>query len=58
MIPACRFTPNAMVLTAYQHETPVATNTYYSLGGGFYVDQACADQGGLEEDNNGTPLPL
>ncbi len=40
------FHPNAMTLTAYHDDTVVSTNTYYSLGGGFYVDQACADQGG------------
>ena len=48
------FHPNAMVLSAYYHNTLVATNTYYSLGGGFYVDQAKADQGEVGEDS--TPL--
>ncbi|SDO21275.1 L-serine ammonia-lyase [Vreelandella arcis] len=45
------FHPNAMTLCAYQGEECVASNTYYSLGGGFYVDQAQADQGGPGEDN-------
>tara|TARA_R110000824_G_scaffold50961_3_gene142206 strand:- start:58976 stop:60343 length:1368 start_codon:yes stop_codon:yes gene_type:complete len=48
------FHPNAMVLSAYCHDTLIATNTYYSLGGGFYVDQAKADQGEVDEDS--TPL--
>ncbi|CAO1666994.1 MULTISPECIES: L-serine ammonia-lyase [Halomonadaceae] len=48
------FHPNAMVLSAYCHGTLIATNTYYSLGGGFYVDQAKADQGEVGEDS--TPL--
>lgn len=52
------FHPNAMVLTAYQHDTVIATNTYYSLGGGFYVDQASADQGGIEEDKIALPYPF
>ena len=38
--------------------TVIATNTYYSLGGGFYVDQACADQGGLDEDKTALPYPF
>ncbi|HBM43806.1 MAG TPA: L-serine ammonia-lyase [Halomonas sp.] len=52
------FHPNAMVITAYQQERVIATNTYYSLGGGFYVDQACADQGGLDEDKTALPYPF
>lgn len=52
------FHPNAMVLTAYQDENVVATNTYYSLGGGFYIDQACAEQGGVEEDVTTLPYPF
>ncbi len=48
------FHPNAMVLSAYCHDTLIAMNTYYSLGGGFYVDQAKADQGEVGEDS--TPL--
>jgi L-serine dehydratase len=49
------FHPNAMVLSAYCDDSLVATNTFYSLGGGFYVDQAKADQGAIGEDS--TPLP-
>merc|ERR1712098_976355 len=30
----------------------------YSLGGGFYVDQACADRGGLDEDKTALPYPF
>ena len=52
------FHPNAMVLTAYQDEKIIATNTYYSLGGGFYIDQASADKGGIEEDTTRLPYPF
>ncbi|WP_249978669.1 L-serine ammonia-lyase [Vreelandella olivaria] len=52
------FHPNALVITAYQDEVVVATNTYYSLGGGFYIDQACADKGGIEEDTTLLPYPF
>jgi len=52
------FHPNAMVLTAYQNESVVAKNTYYSLGGGFYIDQASADKCGIEEDTTRLPYPF
>lgn len=52
------FHPNAMILSAYQGEKVVATNTFYSLGGGFYVDQAKADQGELGEDATELPFPF
>lgn len=49
------FHPNAMQLVAWNGERQVATNTYYSLGGGFYVDQATADRGGCDEDTTALP---
>lgn len=52
------FHPNAMVLSAYCDSTQVATNTFYSLGGGFYVDQAKADQGEVGEDATELPYPF
>lgn len=52
------FHPNAMILSAYQGEEVVATNTFYSLGGGFYVDQAKADQGEVGEDATELPFPF
>lgn len=52
------FHPNAMILSAYQGEKVVATNTFYSLGGGFYVDQAKADQGEVGEDATELPFPF
>lgn len=48
------FHPNAMIVSAYEDKKLLATNTFYSLGGGFYVDQAKADQGEVGEDS--TPL--
>lgn len=52
------FHPNAMVLSAYCDDVLVATNTFYSLGGGFYVDQAKADQGGVGDDATELPYPF
>ncbi|MDQ7732102.1 L-serine ammonia-lyase [Halomonas sp. SpR1] len=52
------FHPNAMVLSAYCDNALVATNTFYSLGGGFYVDQAKADQGEVGEDATELPYPF
>ncbi|MCL7929494.1 L-serine ammonia-lyase [Halomonas llamarensis] len=44
------FHPNALQLVAFSGEQEVAHNTYYSLGGGFYIDQAQADAGDVGED--------
>ncbi|MCS2609700.1 L-serine ammonia-lyase [Halomonas dongshanensis] len=52
------FHPNAMVLTAYQEEAVLATNTYYSLGGGFYIDEEQASRGGLDEDTTVLDYPF
>ncbi|CAM3626574.1 MULTISPECIES: L-serine ammonia-lyase [Halomonas] len=52
------FHPNAMVLSAYCDDALVATNTFYSLGGGFYVDQAKADQGEVGEDSTALTYPF
>ena len=52
------FHPNAMVLSAYCDDALVATNTFYSLGGGFYVDQAQADQGEVGEDATELAYPF
>ncbi|WP_336268479.1 L-serine ammonia-lyase [Vreelandella arctica] len=57
------FHPNAMVLSAYCDDALVATNTFYSLGGGFYVDQskadqAKADQGEVGDDATELPYPF
>ncbi|NYT72437.1 L-serine ammonia-lyase [Halomonas sp. QX-2] len=52
------FHPNAMVLSAYCDDVLVATNTFYSLGGGFYVDQAKADQGEVGEDATELTYPF
>ncbi|MBS3668703.1 L-serine ammonia-lyase [Vreelandella boliviensis] len=52
------FHPNAMVLSAYCDNELIATNTFYSLGGGFYVDQAKADQGEVGEDATELTYPF
>ncbi|WP_386079619.1 L-serine ammonia-lyase [Vreelandella sp. F11] len=52
------FHPNAMVLSAYCDDELIATNTFYSLGGGFYVDQAKADQGEMGEDATELTYPF
>ena len=52
------FHPNAMSVSAYCDNTLIATNTFYSLGGGFYVDQAKADQGEVGEDSTQLTYPF
>lgn len=48
--------PNAMTLTAYSGEGSVLyDNTYYSVGGGFVVDQAQVDSGLLDSDTSELP---
>ncbi|AMD01238.1 L-serine ammonia-lyase [Halomonas chromatireducens] len=50
-----RYHPNAMTLIAHGHSDELWRNTYYSVGGGFVVDEAQAAQGELDTDN--TTLP-
>ena len=52
------FHPNALVLKAFNNDHEIATNTFYSLGGGFYVDQAQADQGEVGEEATQLPYPF
>lgn len=47
--------PNAMCLIAHGQNTELYRNTYYSVGGGFVVDQAQAERGELDSDT--TKLP-
>jgi L-serine dehydratase len=47
--------PNAMRVIAYTDSDELYCNTYYSVGGGFVIDQAQAEQG--ESDTDLTPLP-
>ncbi|MCG6658786.1 L-serine ammonia-lyase [Halomonas campisalis] len=47
--------PNAMRLIAHGHGGECYQNTYYSVGGGFVVNQAQAEQGDLDADT--TELP-
>ncbi|MCE9683789.1 L-serine ammonia-lyase [Halomonas alkalisoli] len=47
--------PNAMTLVAHGHSDELWRNTYYSVGGGFVVDEAQAARGELDGDN--TTLP-
>jgi L-serine dehydratase len=42
---ALPYHPNAMRLTAYGHDGALFENTYYSIGGGFVVDEAQARSG-------------
>ncbi|WP_299234701.1 L-serine ammonia-lyase [uncultured Halomonas sp.] len=48
--------PNAMRLIAHGHGDELYRNTYYSVGGGFVVDEAQAAQGELDTDR--TKLPF
>ncbi|MEQ5801138.1 L-serine ammonia-lyase [Halomonas sp. H10-9-1] len=47
--------PNAMRLIAHGHSEELHRNTYYSVGGGFVIDEAQAAAGSLDADT--TPLP-
>ncbi|WP_348815404.1 L-serine ammonia-lyase [Halomonas sp. H10-59] len=47
--------PNAMTLVAKGHSEEVKRETYYSVGGGFVIDEAQARDGALDSDT--TPLP-
>ncbi|WP_346828800.1 L-serine ammonia-lyase [Pseudomonas abietaniphila] len=49
------FHPNAMTLTAFDASGELHRDTYYSVGGGFVVDEAQAASGVLDMDN--TVLP-
>ncbi len=46
--------PNAMRLIAHGHDKPVYENTYYSIGGGFVIDEAQARYG----ETGATAVPL
>ncbi|MBZ9566474.1 L-serine ammonia-lyase [Modicisalibacter tunisiensis] len=47
--------PNAMRLIAHGHSDELYQNTYYSVGGGFVIDEQQARDGQLDVDT--TPLP-
>ncbi|WP_104202654.1 L-serine ammonia-lyase [Billgrantia saliphila] len=47
--------PNAMTLVAHGHSDELWRNTYYSVGGGFVVDEDQAARGELDQDK--TVLP-
>ncbi|MCK2041530.1 L-serine ammonia-lyase [Chromohalobacter salexigens] len=48
--------PNALRLIAHSHGEELYRNTYYSVGGGFVVDEAQAASGALDTDT--TTLPF
>jgi len=47
--------PNAMRLIAYGPDRELHQNTYYSVGGGFVIDAAQAEQGELDTDTTEIP---
>ncbi len=47
--------PNAMRLIAYGEEGELYRNTYYSVGGGFIIDQAQSAEGQLDVDHTDLP---
>ncbi|NIC04590.1 L-serine ammonia-lyase [Billgrantia bachuensis] len=47
--------PNAMTLVAHGHGEELWRNTYYSVGGGFVIDEGQAERGELDQDH--TLLP-
>ncbi|MCL1478604.1 MAG: hypothetical protein MH219_14290 [Marinobacter sp.] len=48
--------PNAMRVIAHTHSDELYRNTYYSVGGGFVIDEAQAAQGDFDTDT--TPSAL
>ncbi|TFH88711.1 L-serine ammonia-lyase [Billgrantia azerbaijanica] len=47
--------PNAMTLVAHGHSDELYRNTFYSIGGGFVVDEAQAARGELDSDTTSLP---
>ncbi|MFG6138686.1 L-serine ammonia-lyase [Halomonas sp. B23F22_10] len=47
--------PNAMTLVAHGHSQELYRNIYYSVGGGFVVDEAQAASGELDSDTTALP---
>ncbi|PWV75382.1 L-serine ammonia-lyase [Halomonas sp. A11-A] len=47
--------PNAMRLIAHGHAGELYQNTYYSVGGGFVIDEAQAERGELDSDTTALP---
>jgi L-serine dehydratase len=47
--------PNAMRLIAHGHSAELYRNTYYSVGGGFVVDEEQAQAGELDTDTTALP---
>lgn len=51
--------PNAITLTAYDTQgQTVYENTYYSVGGGFIVDESQTHQGNVVDDTTEIPYPF
>ena len=56
---ALAYHPNAMKIVAYdKHEYEVYANTYYSIGGGFVLDESHVNHGSFIEDNTQIPYPF
>ncbi|MBO3275980.1 L-serine ammonia-lyase [Pseudomonas schmalbachii] len=47
--------PNAMTLIAYEGDGALHRDTYYSIGGGFVVDEEQAASGSLDQDHTALP---
>lgn len=47
--------PNAMTLVAKGHGEELRRETYYSIGGGFVIDEAQAQEGSLDTDHTALP---
>ena len=55
---ALPYHPNGMVFTAYADETVVRARTYYSVGGGFVVDESAAGADRIRPDDTVLPYPF
>ncbi|MEN8179109.1 MAG: L-serine ammonia-lyase [Pseudomonadota bacterium] len=50
---------NGMTFTAFgAHDEPLLSRTYYSIGGGFVVDEAAAGEGRIVVDETPVPFPF
>ncbi len=49
------FHPNALTLVAHGHSDELWRNTFYSVGGGFVIEEAQAERGELDQDTTSLP---
>jgi L-serine dehydratase len=55
---ALPYHPNGMIFTAYAGDQAVRARTYYSVGGGFVVDESAAGADRIKADDTVLPYPF